>query len=393
MVISPKLFFLALCLCAASLGAWRQTTLPKVVSPAFIGAVVATPAIKNIQELALNDIPMPAHTPAAHASFLLPIKDPISRTEQLRAFWFAGTRESAPDVQIVSSTYSKGVWSQSVVVVNRHAAADALGFGGWIRRLGNPVAWVDGQGRTHLYVVATGLGGWAASRILHLREDAVGFQPIGFLQLSPFFNLSTLVRAAPVPLADGGALLPAYFEMGVKYPLAIRLDKNGNLMQSRDAVTPMAGGLASLQPTVVVHSDKTAIAYLRDSSAENHLKIVQTFNGGGTWQRLSSDAQGAVLPSMTNPDSGIAALRLSDGSTLLIRNPDATGRQRLVIERSTDGLTNWQLLATLEDGRLSGSGAKHEYSYPSAVLVGNQLHVSYTFERRWIRHVVFEVKS
>jgi predicted neuraminidase len=331
---------------------------------------------------------MPVNTPAAHASFLLVDEG------KLRAFWFAGTRESAPDVQIVSSAYAHGVWSKPLMVVNRHTAADALGFGGWIRRLGNPVAWIDGQGRTHLYVVATGLGGWAASRILHLRQDSndKAFQPMGFLQLSPFFNFSTLIRSAPIPLTDGGVLLPAYFEMGVKYPLAIRLNANGDVVQSASSVIRMAGDLASLQPTVVVHSEKNAIAYLRDNSSEQQLKTVRTTDGGHSWQNIKpmkADAQGVSVPAMTNPDSGIAALRLLDGSTLLVRNPDPTGRQRLVMERSMDGLTHWQLLATLEDGRQTQS----EYSYPSAVVIGSELHISYTYQRRWIRHVVFELQS
>ena len=41
---------------------------------------------------------MPANTPAAHASTLLAL--PASHPSALLAFWFAGTRESAADVQI-----------------------------------------------------------------------------------------------------------------------------------------------------------------------------------------------------------------------------------------------------------------------------------------------------
>lgn len=65
----------------------------------------------------------------------------------LLAFWFAGTRESAHDVGIVvsgltgppSSGGRPGLWC------GRHELGRQLGFA--VRRLGNPVAWLDAQGR------------------------------------------------------------------------------------------------------------------------------------------------------------------------------------------------------------------------------------------------------
>jgi len=45
---------------------------------------------------------MPDGTPAAHASSLLPM--PPGHASSLIAFWFAGTRESAADVQIAASS-------------------------------------------------------------------------------------------------------------------------------------------------------------------------------------------------------------------------------------------------------------------------------------------------
>ena len=360
-----------------------------------------------LRELSRHDIPMPADTPAAHASFLL-----ADKNGGLRAFWFAGSRESGPDVEIVMSQFEKGLWSQPVTVVNRHTAFRELGMGGWIRRLGNPVAWIDAQGRTHLYVVATGLGGWAASRILHLRQDALDsrlrgndkgggnemppFKPIGFLQLSPLFNLSHLVRGVPVPLQDGGVMLPAYFEIGIKYPVAIRLDANGELVQSRDAVVRMAGNLKSLQPSVVVSTSMNATAYLRDNSDQRKLRFVQTTDGGKSWQDVLS-SQGVVGEAgsdfVINPDSSVLALKVAD-QTLLIHNPQTSGRHRLVIEASPDGLRGFKRLATLEYEPPSLEGVEfNEYSYPSAVVIGKELHVSYTYQKHLIRHVVLNIKS
>lgn len=366
----------------------------------------------TLRELSRQDIPIPADTPAAHASFLL-----TDKGGGLRAFWFAGERESGEDVQILMATrpYGTGVWSQPTVAVNRHAACEAMGcfLGGFlngnaIRRLGNPVAWIDAQGRTHLYVVATTwLGGWAASRVLHLRQEsgsnAAAFKPIGFLPLSPFFNISHLVRGAPIPMVDGGVLLPAYFELGIKYPVAIRLDANGNLVQRRDAVVRMAGNLATLQPTIAVmpsadqsRSSALATAYLRDNSGDKKLRFVQTSDGGKSWRDIANSqgsAGEAGADFVINPDSSPTAVRVA-GHTLLIHNPQTSGRHRLVIEGSKDGLRGFKRLATLEYEPPQLDDVEfNEYSYPSAVLMGDKLHVSYTYQKRLIRHVVLQVEA
>lgn len=374
---------------------------------------------------------MPLDTPAAHASFLSVDQAPDGDgSQRLRAFWFAGSRESGEDVQILTSTYSASpaspsaadVWRASAVAVNRHAAYKALGLwnlGNSIRRLGNPVAWVDAQGRTHLYVVATTwLGGWAAARILHLREvqpatvqparaasaptPAPDFEPVGFLPLSPLFNISHLVRGAPVDLQDGGALLPAYFELGVKYPVAIRLDPQGNLAPQRSAVVRMAGHLQALQPSVAVTSSQEAVAYLRDGSGAQTLGVVQTKDAGQHWQNLTTQAAQTsaqvggqhTADALINPDSSVCALSLAGAQTLLVHNPQRTGRHRLVIDASLDGRHDWTRLATLEDQPAFVAGVRfNEYSYPSCLRVGNWLHVSYTYQKRWIRHVVLAIEA
>ena len=388
-----RLAFAAFGVLVLALGAWRHSARPVLAPAAFVSVTAQTMPAMALREVTRYDIPMPANTPAAHASFLL--ADKSGGQDRLRAFWFAGSRESGPDVQIVASEFLNGTWTPPSVVVNRHTVFAELGLGSWIRRLGNPVAWIDRQGRTHLYVVATGLGGWAASRVLHLRqESSQAFKPIGFLQLSPLFNLSHLVRGAPVPMQDGGVLLPVYFEMGLKYPAAVRLDQDGDLVQSRDAVVPMAGNLKSLQPTVVVASESNATAYLRDNSDQKKLRFVQTADGGKNWHDVPS-SQGAVGDTgadfVINPDSSALALRVAD-QTLLIHNPQTSGRHRLVIEGSKDGLRGFRRLATLEyePERLEGVEF-NEYSYPSAVVIGKQLHVSYTYQKHFIRHVVLNI--
>ena len=70
---------------------------------------------------------------------------------------------------------------------------------------------------------------WAVPRGVRAQEgQALAFEPVRVLPLSWWWNTSFLVRNAPLPLADGGMVLPAYFEIGVKYPVALRFDAAGN---------------------------------------------------------------------------------------------------------------------------------------------------------------------
>lgn len=99
--------------------------------------------------------------------------------------------------------------------VGRHAPDARRTIGVAVRRIGNPVAWRDANGRLHLYVVGTGLGGWAASRVVHLQADGPNDtasvnglrlqaqRVLPLMPLTPWFNTSTLVRALPQPLQDG----------------------------------------------------------------------------------------------------------------------------------------------------------------------------------------------
>jgi predicted neuraminidase len=97
---------------------------------------------------------------------------------------------------------------------------------------------------------------------------------------------------------------------------------------------------------------------------------------GVRWGRM----QPLDLP---NPDSGIDAEMLADGRALLVYNHSRHGRTPLNLALSRDG-RRWQPSHVLED-------APGEYSYP-AVIQGadRRIHVTYTWQRRRIRHVEIE---
>jgi predicted neuraminidase len=351
-----------------------------------------------LQKLRLRgqgQIPMPPHTPAAHASSLVAM--PVSHPYVVLAFWFAGTKESAPDVGIAASGFDRAMqqWQPAQMVVNRHDLGLQLGFA--VRRLGNPVAWLDATGKVHLFVVATGLGGWAASRIVQLSQrqtnSALSFDVVRVLPLSWWWNTSFLVRTAPLALQDGGMVLPVYFELGLKYPVALRFDAIGAFK----GMTRMSARTYLLQPTIIAQNATHWLALLRNQQTNGKIAVVQTQDGGQHWD------DGHDL-NLVNPDASVAALALSPGQMWLAHNSSPNSRHVLDLSYSVDG-QHWQRMQTLAQS--SGTDVSihdteeanleevtllpNEFSYPSLAWADNSLWVSYTHQRSSIAWQRFSV--
>lgn len=356
---------------ALVLDALQRPQLPQPARAVLsAGRPTAEPAPWRVAEQ--GEVPMPAGMAAAHASTLVAM--PHGHSAAVTVFWFSGDRESAPNVQIAASQWDRAAqrWLPARLVVDRHHLGSLLHFG--VRRLGNPVAWLDGQGRLHVYVVATGAGGWAASRILHLRQssassdlDALTFTPERVLPLSWLWNTSYLVRNALLPLDDGGAVLPVHFELGIKVPAAVRLDAQGHFMgmqrlSQRDFL---------LQPALVALTPAHWQAYQRDESPKARIGVVETRDAGQSWHDLPD------LP-LVNPDSAVAAIAVGSRNLLMAHNASPGSRNRLDLSASADG-TAWQRVRTLAEGR-----GEDEYSYPALLVQDGDLWVTYTVDRHRI---------
>lgn len=346
-----------------------QRTPAPLVAQAAASVAAPTPAAQSLQRLDGGAIPMPAGMAAAHASSLLPM--PSGSAAALSIFWFSGDRESGPNVQIAASQFDRATqqWLPARFVVNRHVLGQQLGFG--VRRLGNPVAWLDASGRIHLFVVATGGGGWAASRIVHLRQSSQGnglqelaFEPERVLPLSWLWNTSFLVRNAPLPLADGGMVLPVHFELGIKYPSAVWFDKDGGFM----GLVRVSARPYMLQPTLLEQSPNTWLALMRDGRPGGKVTVASTQDGGLHWTDLPD------LP-LDNPDAAVAGFYLAPGQLLLAHNSSPASRATLDLSTSSNG-RDWSRLHTLAHG-----AELDEFSYPAMAWADGALWISYTVDR------------
>ncbi len=372
-VLRALVILFAYCLLVAVDLRWRDIPTPAAL--AVVGPS-NTPAIPSLALTGQGHIPMPLGVASAHAANLLTL--PPDHPWSLMAFWFAGSREAAPDIQIASAHLDRhsGSWSLARYAVDR----DDLGIG--TTRLGNPVPWLDRQGRVHLFVVATGLGGWAAARIVHLRQretaslgEEHGFAVQQVLPLSWLWNYSFLVRSTPLELQDHGMVLPVYFEMGPhSSPVALRFNADGDLC----SFTRMAQGRQLIQPALLALSDTRWLALMRDAGPQRRIRVSGTSDAGAHW----IDTNNLPLP---NPDASVATLRLPDGTLLLAHNATTEGRHILDLSASLDGM-QWTRVRTLAQGNLGT-----EYSYPSLAWDGQQLWVSYTDQRRQIAWQRFTV--
>ncbi|CAB1369233.1 sialidase family protein [Denitratisoma oestradiolicum] len=361
--LPPGLFLLALLLSAPR---W----LPPPAPPRFLPATGPLPLVHpGTQLLPLETRLLPSSRASAHSVSLTSLGE-----ERIAAAWFAGSREGAEDVAILFSIFDGRGWGEPQAVVQRQAAQQASARR--LRKLGNPVLWKDGNGILHLWFVSVAYGGWAGSAINHIQSDDEGqhWSSSRRLITSPFWNLSTLVRGAPLALADGGVALPVYHEFITKHAEWLRLDHQGRV---RDKLR-LPGTTGLLQPTVAVVDEDQALALLRDSSSHQRIHVSRSADGGAHWSTVTA----TELP---NPNAGIALLRLADGRLLLAYNPQPSDRNRLALALSADQGQSWSLPRLIEQG-----DAGDEFSYPAlAQDDSGMVHLAYTWKRERIKHLRF----
>ncbi|MGJ9419023.1 exo-alpha-sialidase [Massilia sp. CMS3.1] len=355
--------------CGAEGVRWMRAAPP--VAPLAALAQRDAQGSATLVELSRSFIPMPQNTPSAHASSLATVPG------GMLAFWWAGSRESGPDVKVYASRARGGKWSTPWEVASRDSLGRALGFG--VRRIGNPVAWTAPDGVVHLYVVATGLGGWAASRIVHMvsLDAGASFKTRRLLPLSPLLNTSVLVRTSPIALADGGWWLPVYFELGIKYPMMMSFDAHGEPTR----LSRIGARMSTLQPAIVPVSGTEVRAWMRDASDEQRVQHAYSRDSGLSWEDLPS-------LNMPNHSTSLAAIRLTSGDILMLHNHVAEGgsaRSILRLSISKNGYT-WRTIDDIVSGK-----AGDEFSYPAMHQVGNELHVTYTYQRKAIAYHAYRI--
>lgn len=284
--------------------------------------------------------------------------------------WLAGTHEAPADHAIWFSVLSKDVWRQPQLIGNRESTAG--GTFAHVRKLGNPVLYAEGSW-LHLWYTSASVASWAGSSLNHSVSTDGGktWEKPTRLQTSPFANLSTLLEAPPLPLADGGLGLAVSHDFFARHGAWLRLSPSGKILEK--ARLTHRGD--SQQPATVVLDAQRAIAFLRSAGG---VQLASTLNAGRSWQ------VGAVL-APSNPNTALAALRLPSGRLLLAGNPQ-NSRDALLLWISADEGKTWQASRTVEAAADGGA----EFTHPT-LLPGRdgRVHLAYTWRRQGIKHASF----
>ena len=342
-------------------------------SAACVRAAVSHPAIVRAELINPG-----APYPECHASTIAE-----AAPGKLVAAWFGGTKERNPDVCIYVARHEDGRWSPGVQVADGLQADGAARMPTW-----NPVLFAPKGAPLQLfYKVGPNPREWRGMAMAS--ED--GGRTWGEPRRLPEGVLGP-IKNKPVRLADGSWLSPSSTE-GNKSAEGNK-DAEGWLVhfeRSRDGgrtwekIGPVrkGPGLDAIQPSILFHRDGRLQALCRTKQGV----IAQTWSedGGQTWSGLTA------IP-LPNPNSGTDAVTLADGRQLLVYNhsahraDEAKGdRWPLDVAVSEDGLS-WRRAVTLED-----EPCKSGYAYPAVIQAADGLvHVTYTVDRRAIKHVVLD---
>ncbi len=298
---------------------------------------------------------------------------------RLAAAWYGGTREGAWDVAIFLSVKGPGdaSWSRPQAVVDRASASRELSR--YVKKVGNPLLFSGSGERLWLVYVTVAVGGWSGSSLNVKWSDDSGttWSESKRLTLSPFFNISELVRNRPLCMSSGGFAVPIYHECLGYFPEMLWLQPGLKSPDIHFKKSRMTGGQSFIQPSVVAFGPSVATAFYRCLSHEKKIGAAVTTDAGANW----SEPETLGLP---NPDSGLDALLLSGQRILLAFNDSAVNRETLSLAVSLDRGANWTRIATLK------SAPGREFSYPYMVRTRDgRIHLVYTWDRKRIRHVVF----
>ena len=313
--------------------------------------------------------------PSAHVSSVCELPD-----GRMTAVWYAGSREGARDVALYVASRDAGLtnaWS-TPVSAGTHESAGEETFR-YVKKVGNAIAFGGTNNQLHLLYVTTGFGGWSCSQ-LNLKTSLDGgatWSCSRRLGLSPFLNISELVKNAPTPTADGGFVVPIYHEVMGKFSELLWLRPSVDGFET--IKTRVVGGRTAFQPALVALNETNALMLCRSAGSVKRIHTTRTSDSGRTWSALET----IDLP---NSNSGLDAIRISDGRLLLVFNDTDSDRDNLRLAISVDNGVTWKRAATL----VAETG--EEFSYPTVLQTSDGLiHVTYTWKRKGIREATFNV--
>lgn len=283
----------------------------------------------------------------------------------LLAAWFGGTREGAHDVAIWGSRRHAGAWSAPRVL------ARVPGVACW-----NPVLFRDPSGKIWLfYKYGPDPQSWRGA----YRTSSDGETWSESADLPP--GILGPIKDKPIVLSNGDVLAGSSVETPRSWTCWVDISTDQCRTWQRYGPITVAGPYRGIiQPTVWEVKPGEVRMLVRATRDIGFICEAKSTDNGRTW----SHAEPTSLP---NPNSGIDAVKLQDGVIALAYNHSHDQRTPLDLAFSRDNGLTWSQPLVLEH-------EPGEYSYPAIIQTSDGLlHVTYTWRRRRIKHVVINPRQ
>jgi predicted neuraminidase len=289
---------------------------------------------------------------------------------------FGGTSEGNKDVCIWLSSKEDGEWGKPVKFADGIMNSN-LRFPTW-----NPVLFKAKEGKLFLfYKVGPNPYTWWGMVRTSTNDGETWTSPENLPEgiLGPIKN-------KPIQLADGTILSPSSSQTilspsssTIRESLKVHIEKSTDLGKTWQfiSVDPKTE-FNVIQPSILIHSNNKLQILCR--SRNNAIVEAYSEDNGNNWGTITK----TDLP---NPNSGTDAVTLKNGWHLLVYNPTLRGqggRAKLSVAVSKDGI-KWIDAVILENEE------QGEFSYPAVIQAKDgKVHITYTYNRRNIKHVVLE---
>lgn len=336
----------------------------------------------------------------------------------MMACWFEGSGErKANDVQVKGARLKKGTtaWSEPFVMADTPGQPDC-----------NPVLFVDSKDKLILYWVVVQANQWENS-VLKYRsstdymtkgapnwnwQDVILLKPgeefaktieekfrsmksrdLAWAEYAPRYETMVyeaakdkkkretgwMTRIHPITLPSGRILLPLYSDGFNMSLVAISDDEGVSWKPSLPIV-----GYGNIQPSIVQKNDGSLVAFMRDNGdAPGRILKSTSTDDGYSWSA-------AEKSDIINPGTSVDAIKLKDGTWVMVYNDIESDRYSVAVSLSDDEGQTWKWTKQLEwDDTKKGS-----FSYPSVIQTKDGLiHVSYSYrieeDKKTIKVVTF----
>lgn len=298
-------------------------------------------------------------TPSSHASTLIDMDN-----GEILAAWFGGKHEKSDDVDIWYARRNSRGWSKP----ERITAAEDIPH--W-----NPVLFKNDDGSIVLFFkVGKTIQDWQTYYSVSYDCARTWTEPVELVEGDESGGRGPVKNKA-IRLKSGRIVAPSSCEKNKDWRSFVDIsDDNMKTWEKTDFVErPKRYNkvVGMIQPTLWESEPDKVHMLLRTNS--RYVYRSDSEDGGKTWCK-------AYKTGLFNNNSGIDVAQLDDGRLFLVSNPVKENwgeRTPLTVVCSEDNGYTWDMGVVLET-------SPGEYSYPGVIVRGNELLITYTWNRKKI---------